>query len=211
MAHDQCVSCHDAEAKYKCPQCSSRTCSVACSKQHKETHPTQDPTASHARTDAETSPRDANADPDAGAAAVGTTGKPQKANQLADMPEYQMLMKRYPQLLTQLSGIAAATDPPPSPSSLPDPVAAAAASARYTGKKQEPWTPDIGIQKGMEVLKSARQARGADSEGIREFIELYRMWQARQAEEKRGQQAGASQADLQVINELLQKEKASVR
>lgn len=127
------------------------------------------------------------------------------------MPEYQMLMKRYPQLLTQLSGIAAATDPPPSPSSLPDPVAAAAASARYTGKKQEPWTPDIGIQKGMEVLKSARQARGADSEGIREFIELYRMWQARQAEEKRGQQAGASQADLQVINELLQKEKASVR
>ncbi|KXJ96872.1 hypothetical protein Micbo1qcDRAFT_229667 [Microdochium bolleyi] len=216
MAFEPCVSCHEAEGKYKCPQCTQRTCSVVCSKKHKETHPVQDNESPHPKTGSDVSSQGTKADSGADAAAGATAaGKPQKANQLADMPEYQMLMKRYPQLLTQLSGIAAATDPPPSPSSLPDPVATSAAS-RYTGKKQEPWTPDIGIQKGMEVLKSARQARGADSEGIREFIELHRLWQARQLEEK--QQTASTdearrklaQADAQAINVLLQKERASV-
>lgn len=137
------------------------------------------------------------------------------------MPEYTMLMNRYPQLLSQLSSIAAATDPPSdTSSSVPDP--GTAGPARYTGKKQEPWTPDIGIQKGMEVLKSARQARGADSEGIREFIELHRLWQTRQqaaaVDQARtdGQAAAAArrkldQADAQAIQELLEKEKASAK
>lgn len=140
------------------------------------------------------------------------------------MPEYKMLMKRYPQLLSQLSGIAAATDPPSdTSSSVPD--SGTAGPARYTGKKQDPWTPDIGIQKGMEVLKSARQARGADSEGIREFIELHRLWQTRQqaaaaADQARtdGEAAAAAaarkelaQADAQAIQELLEKEKASAK
>ncbi|KAH7040421.1 uncharacterized protein B0I36DRAFT_10101 [Microdochium trichocladiopsis] len=224
MASDPCVNCHEAEGKYKCPQCTQRTCSVACSKKHKESHPPQEAGTSTAIKTDGNSPSTIQGSEACNTADASTSNtQSQKANDLADMPEYKMLMTRYPQLLNLLSGIAAATDPPTttSTSSLTE-TAAGNTAPRYTGKKQEPWTPDIGIQKGMEVLKSARQARGTDSEGIREFIELHRLWQARQQEAAANQartdrEAAAAarkklaEADAQAIKELLEKEKASAR
>jgi hypothetical protein len=36
LLSDLCSSCHLSPPKYKCPRCSTRTCSLQCSKRHKQ-------------------------------------------------------------------------------------------------------------------------------------------------------------------------------
>ncbi len=93
-----------------------------------------------------------------------------------------MLMKRYPRLPSLLWGIATAHDPP---------TAAKGNISKYDfpglnggpRKNKEPWTQEKGLQNAVQVLQKTRNSPGDDSDAIREFCELVRLFKTRKEEE----------------------------
>lgn len=188
------------------------SCCVPCFREHRDNHPPdEEAVAPSAQTEATgntnsheggvSNPQDTGSD----LAPPAPTGP---YSGLADLPEYQMLMKRYPKLPTLLWGIATATDPP---------AGANPSKPKYDfpglqpKKDKEPWTQEKGVQKGVQVLQKTRNMPGDDSDAIREFSELVRLYKTRKEEE------GAAptfrkkfvQESADVIGQLLRNEKSS--
>jgi zinc finger HIT domain-containing protein 3 len=154
------VLCFSKSASYHItsfvPLCltSLHSCSVACNKSHRENHPP----------DAEPVP-----EPTAVLGTSQTSSRTQAdpANPwsiLDDCEQLQYLFKKYPGLRQQLKEINAATQPPPPQSSLQIPG--------LTITKGSDWSREVGIRKGLELLRKARRAPGEDGEALREYTEL---------------------------------------
>ncbi|KAF9870159.1 hit finger domain protein [Colletotrichum karsti] len=160
-----CGICNEKEGKYKCTRCSLPFCSVPCNKIHRENHP-PDPEPAP-RTPAAAEPPEANVK-----AKARDPNNPFSV--LDDSDQLRYLFKRYPNLRSRLLDILAATEPPPelqgTGSSLNDMMKAKAMAA--ANPKKEQWTHDVGIRKGKEALRKARNAAGEEGEGVREYIEL---------------------------------------
>ena len=90
-----------------------------------------------------------------------------------------MLMKRYPRLPTLLWGIATATDPPAGGHSFKPPRFPGSGNTNGFKKDKEPWTQEKGVQNAVHVLRKTRNAPGDDSDALREFTELVRLFKAR--------------------------------
>ena len=131
---------------------------------------------------------------------------------LADLPEYHMLMKRYPRLPTLLWGIATATDPPAGGNASKPPRLPGSGHNNGFRRDKEPWTQEKGVQNAVHVLRKTRNAPGDDSDALREFSDLVRLFKAR----KEAQAATPlfrkkyERDSANFINQLMRTEKSGV-
>ncbi|KAK8039728.1 hypothetical protein PG993_008139 [Apiospora rasikravindrae] len=185
-----CISCEKEDGKYKCPKCAKYTCSLPCSKAHREIH------------DNEPQP-----EPKAGeSSSAQADNEPEPEGGHSPLTK---LFKKYPNLPHQLRAIADSTDPPKDEAGN-----RLHFQPNRRGKKQEPWTQEIGLQNGMTALRrglSSAPRGSADSEGLREYCELFKHQLAEKAE--RGEDPDAefrrrtAQHDAEVIRKLMEEEK----
>lgn len=122
-----------------------------------------------------------------------------------------MLMKRYPRLPALLWGIATATDPPAGADNSTSKYDFPGLNNNTSKKDKEPWTQEKGVQKGVQALQKTRNIPGDDSDAIREFSELIRLYKARKEEEGAAPvfRKKFAQESAEVIGQLLRKEKSS--
>lgn len=168
-----CVVCKTAEGKYKCPRCYLYSCSLSCSKEHRDNYP-------HVKSE----PVDAM-DVNVPLAPAGDVSPSQESDTpsdlsqrsgIADMPEYKALLRKYPNLERLLWDIAVATDPPTNNGgaygkhgSLPGPM-------KSGRKANQPWTRDVGYENGVEALRRTRESPGDDRDALKEYCELVRQY-----------------------------------
>ena len=201
---------------------SSYRCSVQCFREHRDNHPPVEEAKKSPSRDAAKSPtpsdtsngatsRDVNISksPNGDKSVHNTPAGPYAG--LAEMPEYQMLMKRYPRLPTLLWGIATATDPPTGGNTKAPKFPG---SHLHNGHKRdkEPWTQEKGVQNAVHVLRKTRNSPGDDSDALREFSELVRLFKARKEEEAASSvfRKKYMQESAEVIGQLMRSEKAGV-
>ncbi|KAK7948908.1 uncharacterized protein PG986_009794 [Apiospora aurea] len=188
-----CISCGKEDGKYKCTKCAKYTCSLPCSKAHREIHdnePQPEPSNSATKADNETEP-----EPEGGHSPL------------------TKLFKKYPNLPHQLRAIADSTDPPKDESGNRLNFVPNSRGGGRGGKKQEPWTQEIGLQNGMNALRrglSSAPRGSAESEGLREYCELFKHQLAEKAEKGEDPDAEfrrrAAQHDAEVIRKLMEEE-----
>lgn len=167
-------------------------CSLPCSKAHREIHDNepQPPSAGESGNAADSSGQ-GDDEPEGGHSPL------------------TKLFKKYPNLQQQLRAIADATDPPPKDDK--------SGSGRFNprgrnNKKQEPWTQEIGMQTGMNLLRrELASASPRESEGLREYCELFKHEMAQKAEQGEDPDAAfrrrAAEHDAEVIRKLMEEEK----
>ncbi|KAK7978346.1 hypothetical protein PG988_005836 [Apiospora saccharicola] len=179
-----CISCEKEDGKYKCTKCAKYTCSLPCSKAHREIHDKE--------------PQPAAASSSGQATAAAEENEPE-----GGQSPLTKLFKKYPNLPHQLRAIADSTDPPKDES-----------GNRLNfnpRRKKEVWTKEIGLQNGMNALrKGLSSPRGADSEGLREYCELFKHQLAEKAEQGEDPDAElrrrAAQHDAEVIRKLMEED-----
>ncbi|KAI1855329.1 hypothetical protein JX265_006528 [Neoarthrinium moseri] len=188
-----CVACEAVEGKYKCPRCLKYTCSLACSKSHREGHPAE-----------EEKPVAPAAEPLLAAAPSSGAAEQQRPQDGAEEPdEFNKLFQKYPNLSSQLLAIAGETDPPATMT----PGSESGEKFGFRRKNPKPWTKEIGIQNALNAL---RKARDEDfSGGIQEFCELVKITNARKEQENADDvfRRLAAQRDAQEIGQLIRTEK----
>ena len=141
-----------------CPFNIIASCSVACNKSHRQTHPpeseapAQPPATSH-RPEPELLKAAPPVDP----------ANPWRV--LHDCEPLRQLFRKYPNLEQQLEEINAATLPPSSEDSI-------VRTPGLTIHTRANWNRDIGVQKGLDALRKAKMAPGPDGEAIREYSDL---------------------------------------
>lgn len=184
------------------------SCSVACNKVHRETHPPEDPNAPKP-----SRPQDQQQPADAAVAAAAPTHKHDPTNPFAalDMSSdrFEQLFKKYPGLPNQLLEIHTATQPPADGDDEPDRKGIPASLLKGLPKKHT-WNHDIGIKQGKDALRKARRADGEQGEGIREYCELitYLMNSGEGADDvSLALQRQATAQDAQLVERLLAEEK----
>lgn len=145
------------------------SCSVACSKIHRENHPP----------DPEPKPESKPAEPPQAVAPPTVTseipiGNPNdRSNPFRALDtasdKLQMLFTKYPSLPQQLMDIQAAMQPPAESiqnNGIP------ASLMKGLASKKDSWNHDVGIKNGKEALRKARKADGAAGEAVKEYCEL---------------------------------------
>ncbi|KAK8093842.1 hypothetical protein PG997_000527 [Apiospora hydei] len=177
-----CISCEKEDGKYKCTKCAKYTCSLPCSKAHREIH------------DNEPQPEPESSSSASKAAAADNEPEPEGGHS-----PLTKLFKKYPNLPHQLRAIADSTDPPKDESG--------------NRLNFEPWTQEIGLQNGMTALRrglSSAPRGSAESEGLREYCELFKHQLAEKAEKGEDPDAEfrrrAAQHDAEVIRKLMEEE-----
>ncbi|KAI1329313.1 hypothetical protein F5Y16DRAFT_397498 [Xylariaceae sp. FL0255] len=185
-----CLLCKAVEGKYKCPRCSEYTCSVTCSREHRDNHPTvkeePKPAPQPEPTPAST-PLEASCQP-----------KPTVLSDfIADAPEYQALKKRYPFLEQCLLEIAAATDPPKTTDNTARP-----------GRRNQPWTQDVGMSNAVQMVQTIKASPGDVRDAIREFSELVSILKERMEIQEDQRIRERREHDARVIGKMFREEKA---
>ncbi|KAI1368980.1 hypothetical protein F5Y08DRAFT_335191 [Xylaria arbuscula] len=181
-----CTICDKIEGKYKCPRCNAHTCSLACSREHRDNHPAVEERprpveSSNTAIVAEPSPSDQH---------------PAKISDIADSPEYKTLVKRYPDLEAYLWNIATATDPP-KPS----------LGGNTVRKANQPWTQEVGMNNAVHLVQSIKASPGDVRDALREFSDIVSIFKAKlQAQDDQNRKRRAE--DIEVINKLLREEKS---
>lgn len=135
----------------------SRSCSVACSRAHKENHPPDAPP------------------PEKPAEVVPARPAPRHHFDvlLEHRAEIDRLFKKYPGLDRKLLELAGATDPPKTDGKDSFTLAMEQqARTVITGKKEQPWTEEIGMQRGLDALRESRTDCTNVADGLREYCEL---------------------------------------
>ncbi|KAI8634125.1 hypothetical protein F5Y19DRAFT_200430 [Xylariaceae sp. FL1651] len=183
-----CLVCSTVEGKYRCPRCDAFTCSVACSREHRDNHPYVEekpkPQVNHNLASAATQPITSNQQ------------QPIKLADIVDTTEYQSLIQRYPNLEQYLWDIATATDPPK--------PAQVGLSNR---KANQPWTQEVGLSNAVHLLQSIKASPGDVRDALREFSDLVSIFKTRiqaQADQTRKERA---ENDARIIGRLLREEK----
>ncbi|KAI3327875.1 hypothetical protein HD806DRAFT_531210 [Xylariaceae sp. AK1471] len=184
---DPCFVCKTVEGKYRCPRCDCYTCSVACSREHRDNHPVIE--------EEPKSPANNNL-----ALAVQAVSLDQQhpiaLADIADTLEYKTLLQRYPDLEKQLWEIAAATDPP-KPTQ----------SGMMSRKANQPWTQEIGMTQAVQLVQSIKTSPGDVRDALREFSDLVSIFKKRMQEDDQARKERAKH-DAQIISSLLREEKS---
>lgn len=136
------------------------SCSVACNKVHRETHP---PEAEPVPTSKPAPPASLPTKP---AAALDPSNPFSALDVSSD--KFEQLFRKYPDLPSQLLEIHTATQPP---ADGPDRKGIPASLLKGLPKK-DAWNHDVGIKNGKDALRKARRADGKRGDGIREYCEL---------------------------------------
>lgn len=134
---------------------------------------------------------------------------------LDSSPILAQLFVKYPQLLSQLKEIYAATQPPPGEEHkmLPGGLPWAVGGSGSRGKRR--WDRDEGMRKGREALAKARSLPGPEGEGVREFAELVKMLISSSGRAAEGPSAtgiggvgehAATDAELRIRQELVEQD-----
>ncbi|KAI5206893.1 hypothetical protein AUEXF2481DRAFT_7119 [Aureobasidium subglaciale EXF-2481] len=170
-----CGVCQQVESKYKCPSCQLRYCSIACYKQHKETH------ANHAPRVQDTQPTqhaqslvpESDA-PKARGALAGSSRKIDFTGFDSD-PELLRLLSRYPNLRIQLQSVYGLTLEPP-----PQEQRSFSSRGRGRGRgrggfhQQSHWSQAKGDKEAADSFRNMRNAE-ADDQALAEFVQLLKM------------------------------------
>ncbi|KAI1388291.1 uncharacterized protein F4822DRAFT_240874 [Hypoxylon trugodes] len=207
-----CLVCNETEGKYKCGRCNLYTCSLPCFREHRDSHPPieESPTTVQTNSAPAVSTDDTKLDSNLQNSSHAEDGSPQstdfKRSEIADMPEYKMLIRRYPNLERLLWNIAAATDPPTSNDGTNNKLLG---SNRGNRKANQPWTKDIGYENGVEALRRTRETPGDDRDALREYCELVQLYLSKKAAADTRQQL--AQDDAKTIGELMRAEGSDAR
>ncbi|KAI1266229.1 hypothetical protein F5Y18DRAFT_24106 [Xylariaceae sp. FL1019] len=186
-----CLICKAVEGKYKCPRCESYTCSVACSREHRDNHPTveEKPTPTPTPT---LGPQPTTIDL--------TSSDPEPSMRMSDIvdtPEYARLIQQYPTLEKALWDIAKATDPPKPGQQLPG--------------KNGIWTKEVGMSKAVSLVQRYKASPGDVRDAVREFSLLVGMYKQRilkNEEERKEREKEKASDDVRVLRKLIQEEKS---
>ncbi|KAI1816398.1 hypothetical protein GGS20DRAFT_230686 [Poronia punctata] len=182
-----CFVCNAVAGKYKCPRCEEYTCSVACSREHRDNHPPVEP-----KPEAKPTIGTLNSEPkthdDSGQL------RPFKLSDIVDTPEYQNLLQRYPDLEKYLWQIATATDPP-------DP-------SRNSRKPTQPWTREVGMDNAVQLVQTIKASPGDVRNALREFTDLVSMFKAKMQTQDDELRKERAKHDAEVISSLLREEKS---
>ncbi|KAH8167007.1 hypothetical protein CIB48_g1246 [Xylaria polymorpha] len=181
-----CFVCDTVQGKYRCPLCDKFTCSLPCSREHRDNHPA-----------VEERPKPPNNTDLAASQPVPLDQKqPAKLSDLADTTEYKTLLQRYPDLEKYLWSIATATDPP-KPNQ----------GGRMPRKAHQPWTKEEGMTNAVQLVQSIKASPGDVRDAIREFSDLVSIFKVR-IQEQDDQIRKRRAEDAQIISSLLREEKS---
>ncbi|KAI1428846.1 hypothetical protein F5Y12DRAFT_730267 [Xylaria sp. FL1777] len=184
-----CVICDTVEGKYRCPRCDAHTCSLACSREHRDNHPAVE--------EKPTPPKSSDLDAVA-QLAPSDQQRPEKLSDIADSPEYKALLQRYPDLEQYLWNIATATDPP-------KPGHGGNIPPR---KANRPWTKEVGMTNAVHLVQSIKASPGDVRDALREFSDLVSIFKTRiQAQDDQARKMRAEE-DAEIISKLLRDEKS---
>ncbi|KAK8025190.1 hypothetical protein PG990_003013 [Apiospora arundinis] len=169
-----CIACEKVDGKYKCTKCAKYTCSLPCSKAHREVH------------DNEPQPPNAGAEEEE---------EPEGASRHC---------RRHRPPKDDKSGGGNSRNNRFNPR-----------GGRGGGgnKRQEPWTKEIGLQNGMNLLRrNLASPSPQQSEGLREYCELFKHEMAQKAEQGEDPDAlfrrRAAEHDAEVIRRLMEEEES---
>ncbi|KAI1354324.1 hypothetical protein F5Y01DRAFT_273774 [Xylaria sp. FL0043] len=183
-----CIICNTIEGKYRCPRCEAHTCSLACSREHRDNHPV-----------VEEKPKPPKGGVPDTVTQPATSGeqRPEKLSDIADSPEYKALLQRYPDLEKYLWNIATATDPP-NPGR----------GGNIPRKANQPWTQEVGMTNAVHLVQSIKASPGDVRDALREFSDLVSIFKTRlQAQEDQVRKRRAEE-DAEIIGKLLREEKS---
>ncbi|KAK6002388.1 hypothetical protein QM012_002026 [Aureobasidium pullulans] len=171
-----CGVCRQNESKYKCPSCQLRYCSIACFKQHKETHANDPPRESFTQSiqPTQSAPSDSSPLPTARSALPGSSKKIDFAGFESD-PELLRLLSRYPNLRIQLQSVYGLTLEP-TPHDQPSFSYRGRGRGRGRGAfhQQSHWSQAKGDKEATESFRNMRNAEGHD-QALAEFVQLLKM------------------------------------
>jgi len=134
------------------------SCSVACSKAHRENHPPEE----------ERKPPVPVA-PDAPLPDKKST---HPFSVLDDSKELQRLFARYPMLKAKLERIHDTTLPGEEDDVQKGGLPRKPQPSQTHGRKPAVWTPEVGLRRAQQALRRARTDPGEDGDGVREYCEL---------------------------------------
>ncbi|KAI1124091.1 hypothetical protein F5Y10DRAFT_269421 [Nemania abortiva] len=188
FARPLCCLCNTVEGKYKCPLCEKYTCSLTCSREHRDNHPAVEEKPKPPKsTDVAVDVHPASSDQQC----------PSKLSDIADTPEYKSLLQRYPDLEKYLWSIATATDPPKP-----------GQGGNTPRKANQPWTQEVGMSNGVQLVQSIKASPGDVRDALREFSDLVSIFKTRiQAKDEEIRKRRAEE-DAQIIKTLLREEKS---
>ncbi|KAI0131303.1 hypothetical protein F4814DRAFT_164865 [Daldinia grandis] len=212
-ARPPCLVCNYSESKYKCARCNLYTCSLLCFREHRDNHPpVESPTPQFKDTSSVVPGDDVKSQPNYTFTSETTVHQStSQVSEIADMPEYRNLTKKYPNLERLLWSIAAATDPPATggdngrPNTFPG-------SNKGNRKAAQPWSKETGYENGIEALRQTRDTPGSDRDALKEYCELVRLWNFRQesANVDADLRKQLARDNARAIGELLRTEKADI-
>ncbi|KAI1117546.1 hypothetical protein F5Y14DRAFT_403028 [Nemania sp. NC0429] len=183
-----CCICTTVEGKYKCPRCDKLTCSLDCSREHRDNHPVVEEKPKPPKgIDVAVSAQPVASDEQ----------RPTRLSDIVDSAEYKTLLQRYPDLEKYLWSIATATDPPK-----------ASHVGNTSRKANQPWTHEAGMSNGVQLIQSIKSSPGDVRDAIREFSDLVSIFKTRiqvRDDQIRKQRA---EEDAQIISSLLREEKS---
>ncbi|KAI1825716.1 hypothetical protein F4861DRAFT_162778 [Xylaria intraflava] len=187
-ARPLCLVCTTVEGKYRCPRCDAYTCSVTCSREHRDNHPV-----------VEEKPKlPVGPVPDAAAQLTPSDQKgPMRLSDIADTPEYKTLLQRYPDLEKHLWSIATATDPPRSNQGNTVPR-----------KANQPWTQETGMTNAVHLIQSIKASSGNVRDAVREFSDLVSIFKTKVQAQDDQLRKDRAENDARIINSLLREEKS---
>ncbi|KAI1754758.1 hypothetical protein F4782DRAFT_528118 [Xylaria castorea] len=183
-----CFTCNMVEGKYRCPLCDEFTCSLPCSREHRDNHPA-----------VEEKPKPPTSTGlDAVSQPVSSDQKiPSKLSDIVDTTEYKTLLQRYPDLEKYLWSIATATDPPQP-----------GQRGKMSRKVNQPWTKEEGMTNAVQLVQSIKASPGDVRDALREFSDLVSIFKARIQEQDDQTRKRRAEEDAQVISSLLREEKS---
>jgi hypothetical protein len=163
------------------------SCSVACSREHRDNHPAvkEEPTSLENDTNrpaVQSVPTDQR--------------RPITLADIADTPEYKTLLRRYPDLEKHLWRIARATDPPQP-----------AQGGMMSRRANQPWTQEVGMTQAVQLVQNIKVSPGDVRDAIREFSDLVSIFKKRMQEDDQTRKERTKQ-DVQIISSLLREEKS---
>ncbi|KAI1175729.1 hypothetical protein F4777DRAFT_301747 [Nemania sp. FL0916] len=184
-----CSTCNEAEGKYRCTRCDAITCSVACSREHRDNHPVIEDKPKPVQYAIPTVVEQA--------LAISDEKHPVKLSDIADSLEYKNLLQRYPDLEIYLWHIAAATDPPQP-----------GQGGNQARKQNQQWTSEEGMSSGVKLVQTIKASPGDVRDAIREFSDLVSIFKDRIRMQDENVRKLRAEEDARIINGLLKQEKS---
>ena len=175
----QLVSCHSEYlmVRRRSRILTARSCSIACFKQHKETHANDPPKEQPPQTvqPTQTTPSESNPLPAVRNALPGSTKKIDFTGFESD-PELLRLLSRYPNLRIQLQSVYGLTlEPPPQEQRS---FSSFRGRGRGRGRggfhQQSHWSQAKGDKEATESFRNMRNVDG-DDQALAEFVQLLKM------------------------------------